>query len=57
MAKKKFSFSTMHLSDIPKFIVAAFKGELGDPDEKMTEQTGFYEINLVPDIKTDMIKK
>ncbi len=53
---KKFDFSTMHLSDIPKFIVALFKGELGEDEEMMKGQTGFYEINLVPDIKTDMIK-
>ena len=56
MAKKKFDFSTMHLSDIPKFIVALFKGQLGDEEEMMKEQTGFYEINLVPDVKAEMIK-
>lgn len=56
MAKKKFDFKTMNLSDIPKFIVALFKGELGKEAENMTTQTGFYEINLVPDVKSDMIK-
>ena len=54
--KKKFDFSTMHLSDIPKFIVALFKGQLGDEEEMMSGQTGFYEINLVPDIKSEMIR-
>ena len=27
--KKKFDLSTMHLSDIPKFILALFKGQIG----------------------------
>ncbi len=57
MAKKKFDFSTMHLSDIPKFFIALFKGQLGEEEEMMKEQTGFYEINLVPDIKAELIKK
>lgn len=55
--KKKFDFSTMHLSDIPKLIVALFKGELGKQEGMMTTQTGKYEINLVPDVKSEMIKK
>ena len=55
-AKKKFDFATMHLSDIPKFIIALFKGQVGNDEEVMKEQTGFYEINLVPDVKTEMIK-
>lgn len=54
--KKKFDFKTMNLSDIPKFFIALFKGELGKDTENMTTQTGFYEINLVPDVKSDMIK-
>ncbi len=54
--KKHFSFSTMHLSDIPKVIIALFKGQLGAEEPVMSEQTGFYEINLVPDIKAEMIK-
>jgi hypothetical protein len=54
--KKQFNFSTMHLSDIPKFVIAMFKGQLGPEEQVMTEQTGFYEINLVPDIKAEMIK-
>lgn len=54
--KKQFNFSTMHLSDIPKFVIALFKGQVGPEEQVMTEQTGFYEINLVPDIKTEMIK-
>jgi len=54
--KKKFDFSTMHLSDIPKFIIALFKGQVGPEEQMMQGQTGFYEINLVPDIKSDMIK-
>ena len=56
MAKKKFDFKTMHLSDIPRLVVALFKGEFGEEAENMTTQTGFYEINLVPDVKSDMIK-
>ncbi|MBQ6486489.1 hypothetical protein IJI76_02055 [Candidatus Saccharibacteria bacterium] len=56
MVKKKFDFKTMHLKDIPKFAIAFFKGEVGDEEEMMTTQTGFYEINLVPDVKTEMIK-
>ena len=54
--KKQFNLSTMHLSDIPKFVIALFKGQVGPEEQVMTEQTGFYEINLVPDIKADMIK-
>ena len=54
--KKNFNLSTMHLSDIPKFVIALFKGQVGPEEQMMTEQTGFYEINLVPDIKSDMIK-
>ncbi len=54
--KKKFDFKTMHLSDIPKMIVALFKGELNDDGEVLSEQTGKFEINLVPDIKLEMIK-
>lgn len=54
--KKQFNLSTMHLSDIPKFVIALFKGQVGPEEQVMTEQTGFYEINLVPDIKSDMIK-
>ncbi len=53
---KKYDFSSMHLSDIPGFIGAAVTGKLGDTGEMMTTQTGFYEINLVPDIKSEMIK-
>ena len=53
--KQKNSFSTMHLSDIPSFVVALFKGQAAE-DPMMTEQTGFYEINLVPDIKGEMIR-
>ena len=49
--KKQFNLSTMHLSDIPKFVIALFKGQVGAEEQVMTEQTGFYEINLVPDIK------
>ena len=54
--KKKFNFSTMNFSDIPKFIVALFKGQLGPEEPMMSEQTGFYEINLVPDVKAQMIR-
>ena len=54
--KKKFDLSTMHLADIPKFIIALFKGQIGPEEQMMTEQTGFYEINLVPDVKAEMIK-
>ena len=54
--KQQFSFSTMHLSDIPRFIIALFKGQVGPEEEVMKEQTGFYEINLVPDVKTEMIR-
>ena len=50
--KQKFDFKTMHLSDIPRFIKALFKGEVGKDEEMLTTQTGFYEINLVPDVKT-----
>jgi len=52
---KKFDFSTMHLQDIPKFVIALFTGKLNDP-KVMTGQTGFYEINLVPDVKVEMIR-
>ena len=55
--KKHFSFSTMHLSDIPKFAIALFKGQIGPEEQMMQGQTGFYEINLVPDIKADLIKQ
>ena len=55
--KKKFDLSTMHLSDIPKFILALFKGQIGPEEQMMQGQTGFYEINLVPDIKAEMIKQ
>ena len=55
--KKHFNFSTMHISDIPKFVIALFKGQIGPEEEMMQGQTGFYEINLVPDIKTEMIKQ
>ena len=51
---KKIDFKTMHLSDIPGVIKSIFTGE--DDNEMMTGQTGKYEINLVPDIKTDMLK-
>ena len=51
---KKIDFKTMHLSDIPGVIKSIFTGE--DDSEMMTGQTGKYEINLVPDIKTDMLK-
>ena len=54
--KKKFNFSTMNFSDIPKFIVALFKGQIGPEEPMMSEQTGFYEINLVPDVKAQMIR-
>ena len=54
--KKSFDFSTMHLSDIPKFVIALFKGQVGPEEPMMSEQTGFYEINLVPDVKAEMIK-
>lgn len=54
--KQKFDFKTMHLSDIPRFIKALFKGEVGKDEEMLTTQTGFYEINLVPDVKTEMIR-
>lgn len=54
--KKKFNFSTMHLSDIPRFVIALFKGQVGPEEEMMKEQTGFYEINLVPDVKAQMIR-
>lgn len=54
--KKHFSFSTMHLSDVPKLVIALFKGQLGAEEQMMNEQTGFYEINLVPDVKADLIK-
>lgn len=54
--KKKFNFSTMNFSDIPKFIVALFKGQIGPEEPMMSEQTGFYEINLVPDVKMQMIR-
>lgn len=58
MAEKKikFSLSTMHFSDIPRFFVALFKGQVGPEEEMMKEQTGFYEINLVPDVKAQMIR-
>ena len=51
---KKIDFKTMHLSDIPDVIKSIFTGETDN--EMMTGQTGKYEINLVPDIKTDMLK-
>lgn len=54
--KKKFDFSTMHLSDIPRFVIALFKGQVGPEEPMMSEQTGYYEINLVPDVKAEMIK-
>ena len=56
MAKQTFDFSTMHLSDIPKFIVALVKGEAKGSEDMMTGQTGKYEINLVPDVKFKMIQ-
>ena len=56
MAKQTFDFSTMHLSDIPKFLVALVKGEAKGSEDMMTGQTGKYEINLVPDVKYKMIQ-
>ena len=52
---KKYSFKTMTFSDIPKMIKGLITGEEKDT-VMMTGQTGKYEVNLVPDVKLEMIK-
>lgn len=52
---KKYSFKTMTFSDIPKMIMDLFKGK-NKEETMMTGQTGKYEVNLVPDIKLEMIR-
>ena len=52
---KKYSFKTMTFSDIPKMIKGLVTGEEKDT-VMMTGQTGKYEVNLVPDVKLEMIK-
>ena len=52
---KKYSFKTMSFSDIPKMIKDLLSGNNKD-NTMMTGQTGKYEVNLVPDVKLEMIK-
>ena len=52
---KKYSFKTMSFSDIPKMIKDLLSGESKN-NTMMTGQTGKYEVNLVPDVKLEMIK-
>ena len=52
---KKYSFKTMTFSDIPKMIKGLVTGKEKDT-VMMTGQTGKYEVNLVPDVKLEMIK-
>lgn len=52
---KKFDFKTMNFSDIPAFVKSIFERDKND-NTMMTGQTGKYEVNLVPDVKLQMIK-
>ena len=52
---KKFDFKTMNFSNIPAFVKSLFEGDKND-NTMMTGQTGKYEVNLVPDVKLQMIK-
>ena len=52
---KKLSFKNMTFSDIPDLIKSLFKANKND-DVMMTGQTGKYEVNLVPDVKLEMLK-
>ena len=45
----------MTFSDIPDLIKSLFKANKND-DVMMTGQTGKYEVNLVPDVKLEMLK-
>ena len=52
---KKLNFKNMTFSDIPDLIKSLFKTNKND-DVMMTGQTGKYEVNLVPDVKLEMLK-
>ena len=50
--KQQFSFSTMHLSDIPRFVIALFKGQVGPEEEVMKETEMMYMIKIKRSLKT-----
>ncbi len=52
---KKYTFKNMTFSDIPKFFEDLISGKKND-STMMTGQTGKYEVNLVPDVKLEMIR-
>ena len=52
---KKYTFKNMTFSDIPKFFKDLISGKKND-STMMTGQTGKYEVNLVPDVKLEMIR-
>ena len=52
---KKYTFKNMTFSDIPKFFKDLVAGKKDD-SAMMTGQTGKYEVNLVPDVKLEMIR-
>ena len=52
---KKFDFKTMGFSDILNYVKESVAGQKND-EKMMTGQVGKYEVNLVPDIKMEMIK-
>lgn len=52
---KKYTFKNMTFSDIPKFFKDLISGKKND-STMMMGQTGKYEVNLVPDVKLEMIR-
>ena len=52
---KKYTFKNRTFSDIPKFFKDLISGKKND-STMMTGQTGKYEVNLVPDVKLEMIR-
>ena len=52
---KKYTFKNMTFSDIPKFFKDLISGKANEPT-MITGQTGKYEVNLVPDVKLQMIR-
>ena len=52
---KKYTFKNMTFSDIPKFFKDLISGKTNE-STMMTGQTGKYEVNLVPDVKLQMIR-
>ena len=52
---KKYTFKNMTFSDIPKFFKDLISGKTNE-QTMITGQTGKYEVNLVPDVKLQMIR-